>query len=407
MFTKKLLETWKYASILLIGIGVSNIGAWIYLIALNLMVLNMTESVLAVAALYILRPLASIFTNLWSGSLIDRLNKRNLMVFLDISRAILIAMLPLFSSLGYIFTLVLVINMASTIFGPTSMTYITKLIPTHQRQRFNSLNSLISSGAFLIGPAIAGMLFLIGSPVFAIYINAIALLISGLLTLIMPNLEKDTLAQKQGSKLSIHLLKKDWGAVLQFYRQKKYVLIICLLFSFVMVVMTSSVDSLEASFAKMVLHLSEGEYGVLVSVAGAGIIVGALLNTLIVKKVATSVMISGGSIGMCLGYIIFAFSHSFMMAAVGFFILAFFIAFANTGFMTFYQNNIPVDVMGRVGSMNQFIEAILKIITTAALGLAADLISIQVVVIVGVLIMFGFGLVLCGFTLQRSKSAFF
>ncbi|WP_209976431.1 MFS transporter [Paenibacillus eucommiae] len=392
---------------LLFGIGVSNIGAWIYFIALNLMVLNMTHSPLAVAALYMSRPLATLFTNLWSGSLIDRLNKRNLMVFLDVFRAILIGMLPWFSSIWCIYILVILINMAGSIFGPASTTYITKLIPAEQRPRFNSLNSLINSGAFLIGPAIAGLLFLVGSPIFAIYINAVALFVSGVITYLMPNLEKRTPIDIPGKKISLELIKKDWSIVFQFYRSYVYVMIICFLFGSLMVVMASAVDSLEASFAQLVLYLSESDYGILVSIAGAGIIVGAMVNTLIVKKIAISVMIGVGALGVCLGYIIYAFSDSFYIAAVGFFVLAFFLAFVNTGFTTFYQNNIPVDVMGRVGSLNEFFFAIGIIITTAILGVAAELFSIQIVVIAAVLVMLLLGVALCVCILRPSKIQYY
>lgn len=184
------LEKWKYPSILLFGIGISNVGGWIYFIALNLIVLNMTGSALAVSVLYLTRPLAALASNLWAGSLIDRTNKRSLMVLLDVLRAGLIALLPLYSSVWYIYALVFFIQMAGSVFGPASSTYITMLIPPEQRPRFNSLNALIGSGAFLIGPAIAGLLFLAGSPVMAIYINAAAMLLSGVITLFMPNLER-------------------------------------------------------------------------------------------------------------------------------------------------------------------------------------------------------------------------
>lgn len=406
-----LINYWKYTSMLLFGIGVSNVGSWIYFIALNLMVLDMTQSPLAVTVLYMLKPLATVFTNLWAGSLIDRLNKRNLMVFLDILRAIFIALLPLYSSIGYIYVLVLLINMAGSMFGPTSMTYITQLIPSEQRPRFNSLNSLISSGAFLIGPAIAGLLFLVGSPVLSIYINAIALLISGIITLMTPNLNKQSmnpiLETVSEQRISLAVLKKDWNIVFQFYRHNVYIMVICFLFGSVFVVMASAVDSLEASFATIVLHLSEGEYGVLVSIAGAGIIVGSVLNTLIVKKVACSKMIGIGALGVCFGYTIYAFSSLFVSASVGFFILAFCLAFVNTGFATMYQNNIPVDVMGRVGSLNDFIQAIFIMMTTFILGGATEFISLQVVVIIGVLVMVLLGMTLCVVVLLPSKNAYY
>lgn len=190
------------------GIGVANLGAWIYLIALNVMVYNMGGSPLAVAALYVIKPLATLFTNIWAGSMIDRLNKRNLMVNLDMCRAILIAVLPFLPSIWLIYTLVFFISMASSMYEPTSMTYMTKLIPSEQRQRFNSLRSLIGSGTFLIGPAIAGILLIIGTPNFAINMNAIALFLSGIVTMVMPNLEKQGFADTTNNHLSLELLKK-------------------------------------------------------------------------------------------------------------------------------------------------------------------------------------------------------
>lgn len=80
---KNKLLSWKYPFLLLFGIGTSNIGDWIYLIALNVMMLDMPNSPLAVSGLYMIKPLAALCTNIWSGSLIDRMNKRKLMMFLD------------------------------------------------------------------------------------------------------------------------------------------------------------------------------------------------------------------------------------------------------------------------------------------------------------------------------------
>ncbi|TQR21571.1 MFS transporter [Psychrobacillus vulpis] len=403
---KKLLLDWKYPSILLLGIGISNFGAWIYLIALNLIILDMTNSPLAVAGLYIVKPLATLFTNIWAGSVIDRINKRNLMVVLDLFRALLIAVLPLVSNLWIIYAIAFVINMGSSMFEPTSMTYITKLIPIEQRKRFNSLRGLIDSGAFLIGPAIAGILFLLDTPVVAIYMNAIALFFSGIITLFMPNLEKDTSINQSDTNLSFDVIKKDWRIVLNFSYRYAYIMFIYFLFSCIMV-MATALDSQEAAFAKSVLYLSDSEYGFLVSIAGAGIIVGAIVNTVCINKLKTSFLIGCGSLFVSIGYNVYAFSSSFSIAAVGFFILAFSLAFANTGFQTFYQNNIPVDVMGRIGSIYGLFEACLVIMTTIIIGVTAQLISIQPVVIIGSLLMLAITILLLVFSVKPSQSRYY
>lgn len=403
---KKIFESWKYPMLLLSGIGIANLGAWIYLIVLNILVYNMGGSPLAVAALYVIRPLATLFTNAWAGSMIDLLNKRKLMIHLDIYRALFIAVLPFLPSIWFIYMIVFCISMASAIYEPTAMTYMTKLISPEQRQRFNSLRSLINSGAFLIGPAIAGVLLITSTPGVAIGMNALALFISGMITLLMPNLEKEPRLDTSHNKLSLTVLKKDWNAVLHFSRQ--YVYIACIYFLFHgMMVFAAVMDSLELSFSKEILLLSDSQYGFLVSIAGAGIIAGAIVNTIFTKKLATSVLISIGSLCISIGYMIYAFSNYFLIAAIGFFVLSFAMAFANTGFYTFYQNNVPVDMMGRIGSMYQLLIAILTIVTTIVFGVVTKFISIQAIVIAGAFFMLLITIVLCVLNLLPSKAKFY
>ncbi|WP_410979669.1 MFS transporter [Bacillus cereus] len=400
---KNLLKDWKYPLLLLSGVGIANLGAWIYLIALNVLVYNMGGSALAVATLYVIKALATLFTNAWSGSMIDRLNKRKLMIHLDIYRALFIAILPLLPSLWIVYVFVFFISMASAIYEPTAMTYMTKLIPVEQRQRFNSLRTLIGSGASLIGPAVAGGLLIAGTPEFAIYMNAIAFLLSGFITLLLPNLDKKEDSDTTSNTLSLTVLKKDWNTVINFSR--KHVYVVCVYFLFQsMFVLATATDSLELSFAKEVLLLTDSEYGFLVSIAGAGFILGAITNTILSKKLAPSFLIGIGSLFIAIGYLIYAFSNVFLIAAIGFFILSFSMAYANTGFYTFYQNNVPVHIMGRIGSIYGLVIALVTIFITILSGVATQFISIQLVVIVGSLIMLFITIVLCVFTLFPSQS---
>lgn len=397
-------KEWREPAVLLTGIGIANFGAWVYLIALNLIVLDMTGSALAVAGLYIVKPAATLLTNFWSGSVIDRVDQRNLMITLDLLRAVLIACLPFASTLWLIYVFVLLINMAGSMFEPASMTYITKLIPEKNRQRFNAFRSLIDSGAFLIGPAVAGVLFMMGTPVTAIYLNAVALLVSVIILSFMPKLEKKKGDVKLPERMSWEIVRADWRIVIAF--SKRYVLVMTVFFLFsCMMVMATGIDSQEATFSKRVLGLTDGEYGFLVSIAGSGIIVGAIVNTVFTKKLTVAALIGGGSVMVSIGYLVYAFSSSFAGAATGFFILAFSLAFANTGFHTFTQNHIPVDVMGRTVSVYSLLEALLIIITTAVIGVASELVTVQPVVIASTAAMFGVSLLLLVVSFKQPKES--
>jgi MFS family permease len=397
-----LWSSWKYPSLLLTAIGISNIGDWIYFIALNLIVFESTGSPLTVSGLYIIRPAAVLLTNFWAGSLIDRISKRKLMAILDFIRTALTALIPFLDSIWLIYAFVLMISMGSAMFRPASITYVTISIPAGQRKRFNAIHSLISSGAFLLGPAVAGILLQSGSSALAVYINSLSLLLSGLLTLCLPEMERRLPEAAPTHRLAWTAIKEDWALVLRFFRQARYIITICLLFTFVMM-FTAALDSLEVAFAKQVLSLTDSQYGYLVSIAGAGIAAGAAVNVLLAQKWALSWLMGGGCLFVAAGYVVFSLSDTFAVAGIGFFILAFFLAFANTGYTTFYQNNIPADKMGRISSVYGIAEALLQILAVLISGWAAQLLSVQAVVITGAFAMLVAAGLLCLASLIPSR----
>jgi predicted MFS family arabinose efflux permease len=282
---------------------------------------------------------------------------------------------------------------------------MTQLIPPNHRKRFNSLHHLMTSGAFLLGPGIAGLLFIVGSPIIAIYMNALSFLISAIILFFLPNLET-TQMNADDHSLSFKILLADWKEVLKYTRQAKYMMCVYFLFNSC-IVLATAIDSQEVVFTRQVLHLSESSYGVLVSIAGAGVVVGSLMNSIIVKWLQTRFLIGVGTIFIAIGYLIYAFSTTFFMAAVGFFLLAFFLSFANTGFLTFYQNNIPVDMMGRVSSVFGMFLAILQIAATLAIGFTGDLLSVRMVVVFGSVAMFILAFILFWMTLLPSKGKYY
>lgn len=372
---------WKYPFILLGGIGISNVGAWVYLIALNLIILNKTGSPLAIALLYILHPIATISSNAWAGSLIDRVNTRRLMMGLDVFRAICIAFIPFLPSLLYVYILAFIINMGSAIFQPTSMVYMTKLIPETDRQQFNALRSFINSCGSLIGPAIAGMLFWMGTPYTAIHINAVALLFSALIIKMLPNVDS-RLKETERQRITWQLIKNDFRVVFHFSRSNTYVVKIYLLFSGTTIIMTA-IDSLEAAFAKGVLSITDTNYGFLLSVFGGGIIIGSIINSIYAKQLAVNLLIGIGTIFTSIGYIIFYSSSGFFSATPGVFLIGLAVTFANTGYMTFYQNHVPVGMMGRFESLFSVMEAGFIVVVTVLIGFAAELTSIRPVGLIG------------------------
>ncbi|MDX8046166.1 MFS transporter [Gracilibacillus sp. S3-1-1] len=369
------MNHYKYSLLLLGGIGISNIGGWVYLIALNLIILKETGSPFAVALLYMLSPIATIFSNLWAGSLVDRINSRRLMLCLDMARAVCIAIIPISPSMLAIYLLAFMINIGSAMFEPTSMVYMTKLIPKENRQRFNALRSFINSCGTLLGPTIAGFLFWLGTPYTAIYVNALALFLSALLITFLPNVDS-TVKSADKQKLSWQMIKRDFHSVYQFSKSNLFITKIYLLFCGMTIFMTA-IDSLEAAFAKEVISLSDTNYGFLLSIFGIGIILGSMINTFFADQLQINLLIRFGTAITSIGYLMLYSSQGFISASISTFIIGFALTFANTGYLTFYQNHVPVTMMGRFGSLFSIVEAVFIILLTAVIGLSAELTSIR------------------------------
>nr|WP_214874354.1 MFS transporter [Exiguobacterium sp. CH10] len=393
----------KTSALLLVSVGISNLGAWVYFIALNLIVLEMTGSPFAVSVLYVLVPLASLISNLWSGSLIDRVDTRRLMMLLDGLRAFLVFSLGWIDSLWLIYGIVFLLNVMSSLFESSSLVYMTQLVPASNRQKFNAMKNFVQSSGFILGPTIAGLLFLVGSSTTAIFVNAFALVVSVGMLSRLPSHHRTNVSIEP---FSVRLIIEDWKVVIRFASNAKYVTLIYGLFC-VMTIFMSGLDSLEASFATQVLHLSESRYGFLVSIAGIGIIVGSLINSRWSHRLSLSFCIGFGAIMTPVGYLLFAGSSSFTMASIGFFILTFALAFANTGFLSFYQYHVPVEIMGRFSGVINVAESLFVILLTFGIGLLAEMVGIRPVYLAFSIVFFLVGCYTIYVIRDRSKREYF
>ena len=375
---------WMFPAYYLSAVGIANIGQWIYLLAINLMVLEMTGSALAVAGLYMIKPFAIVIVGLWAGSVIDRTSTKHLMITLDVVRALLIISIPFLDSIWIIYTLVLFIQMASAMFEPASFKYMTLMMTEHDRKRFNALLSFVHSGAFIMGPALAGILFMLGSLEMALFVNVGTFLLSAGLISLLPNLIHSVSISKV--KITLKDIRTDWYLVWGFSKIVLPFVTIYMVFQGVML-LTAVLDSMEVAFSKEVLHLSDAAYGSLVSIAGIGFLMGAICTNVLVRFTTAKQLMCIGTTFVAIGYVIYSFSTTYLIASIGFFVLCFSLAFANTGFMTFIQENIPIDMMGRISSLYGMVVHTIQLVVVLGMGLAAQWFSVQEVVISGSLLM--------------------
>ena len=363
---------------LLASVGLANIGEWIYFIALNIMILNNGGNSLAVGLLYIIRPVGDIVTNILLSTYVDHLSKRKWMMTLSFLRAGLVGMLVFNQELYFIYGVVFLIQVCNSIYEPLSLGYISLAIPVSKIKKFNSWNSLVSSGGFLIGPALAGLLLSIGSPLTAIAVNSVALIVSGIMLSFLPeqNIQYDRIKKMtfvDDNKRALLFLKN-------YYLKNPLVVVFYLLVSS-LTILAAGLDSVEASFSKEVLLMSDSQYGLLVSISGAGFLVGSIINSLIVEKLTIKQLILFGGLTYVAGYLIFSTSFNFMIASIGFFFISFALSYIHTGFRSFVQIVFPKNKIGQLTTAFNSLNSVIEMGIVALVSGLGTLIPIRVVLI--------------------------
>lgn len=364
----------KNNRLLLLANATSNLGNWVYLVALNIIVWNLTKSPAAVAAIFIVVPLAKICSNLFSGSIIDRYNKKRLMILSDICRGIFIMLIPFLDSLPLIYICIFLTTAAGSLYGPSSIFLIKNIVNDQYKLRFNALNSTFSSGAFILGPALGGVLVTFFSTSIAVWFNVFTFFLSAILVSKISFSESITMMKRQ--RIDLKTIYDDFSFVFGYFKQNK--LIGKLIIYYITVLMIAfALDSQEMPYIKETLRATDSMYGIIVSLAGIGAIIGGVTASKLTKKYTALQYIILGLPLMIVCYIGFYSSFNVELAIIALVLLGFFMAFSNVGYDTFYQQTIPNEIVGRVTASLLLIQSIIQIVFTFALAAVVQLVSIQ------------------------------
>ncbi len=162
---------------LLVGEFVSGIGDWLYLVALLVVVYQRDSSPIVLGIVGAARVTPYILLSVPAGFVVDRFDRRMVLIVTDVARGIVmlgLALLVAFEApLVSIVALTILAACFSTFFGPA----IGALLPSLTRDESelgpaNSAWATLDNLAFVVGPALAGLLIAVGGLVLAFLINA-------------------------------------------------------------------------------------------------------------------------------------------------------------------------------------------------------------------------------------------
>ncbi len=137
---------------------VSTLGDAVYSIALGFWVLAVTGSTALMGLLMAVSTLPGIIVSPFAGVLIDRTNKKRLMIAMDLLRGIAVVLLAAAAYGGYIqvwmvFATGIILSTCGAVFSPGVSSSVPELVPASRITNANSVFSAVYTGSNLLGSA--------------------------------------------------------------------------------------------------------------------------------------------------------------------------------------------------------------------------------------------------------------
>jgi MFS family permease len=177
-----------------LGDGITRMSV-IYLIS------QMTDDSLMIALVIFAQLMPSAVLGVFIGPLIDRFPKRLIMVFADLTRAVLILSMIFFVQSPWMLLILVLLNgVAKTIFEPARIASIRRIVGNHSIPTAIALFQSTVQTVNIVGPMLAGLLLVIDNPVIIFSISAATYLCSALLIGNIGVLKEDQAQADQQSK---------------------------------------------------------------------------------------------------------------------------------------------------------------------------------------------------------------
>jgi MFS family permease len=156
---------WRNRDFLLLwgGQAVSRLGSRLSDLALPLLALALTRSPAQAGFLAAAQALPYLLLGLPAGALVDRWDRKRVMIVCDVARLLAYGSVPLAYALGRIamaqlYVVAFVAGVALVFFDAAELASLPRVVPAAQLPRAVGLNATLEAAAYLLGPGLAGAL---------------------------------------------------------------------------------------------------------------------------------------------------------------------------------------------------------------------------------------------------------
>ena len=375
-----MLKLLKNRTFLLFFLGnmISLIGFGFNLISISWLVLEKTNSEFILGKILATATVPGLFLSFFAGVIIDKVNRKWLLVILDLFRMVVVFTFIFTMNLyGFetwlVYPVSIFMGIGNSLFWPTAQAFVQELVSEKDYFNANKLLSASYQVGSIIGAGIGGFIVHLYNPTIALWVNAFTYIISGILIGLAPfnyqrsshKKESLTVALKQG----IHFLKNRYD-----------ILTIGLTTILSDVAIWGSLSVVTITISKEIFNKGSWGYGLLDGLYGIGALISTVLVGLMIKKTSRSsvLLICYTSAGlMCL---LVPFLPTIYLASIAYFFMGLNNNSARIIVRTIFMENIPIKIMGRVQTIFGIYSRLMVVLSTLAAGWIIEHINIPTAV---------------------------
>lgn len=375
----------KNKNFLIIAIGqlMSQFGNTLQRIALSLYILDITGSAKIFSVVIAIAMIPQILLAPIGGAIADRLNKKKIMIALDMLSGIILLAFTFSVSAGSLSviavgTLVFILQILDSMYDPSARAAIVNVVDKNDLEKANGIMTEIMAISMLLGPVAAGILYGIYGIKVVFIINVISFFISAILESFLKIKYTKMNTEQSAIKVFINDTK---GTVNFLYKKNRFLLSVIILGTTINIFLVPIYAIGVPYIEKELYKASNTMYGISEGIIGLSMIIGALITSHIAKKlpiekidklfmlllIPEAIMLiavmpfilNHGGVSY-LAYIIFTFST---------FLFAMIITILSVICNTYIQTKAPKNMIGKITSIDTVLSLIFITIGQGIFGI--------------------------------------
>ncbi|KAB8145154.1 MFS transporter [Chloroflexia bacterium SDU3-3] len=347
MTTPAPTRLWNRDFLLLwLGLIQSYLGDAFYTVGLTWLLLNTTGSPTVVATALGIQALPKLLGPL-AGVVVDRTNKKALMIGCDLARGVLLGAMFLLESMGMlaiwqIYIFIILMSLLSIFYMPSLRVILPKVVPDTALPSANSALQFGLQAALIGGGSLAGALLAFTDVAAGLLIDAGSFFVCALM-LCFVRFPAD---MTKSSALSPRQVWGDIGEGFRYIATKHTILALAGL-AFCLNLVLSPVNIIFPIFAEQLGSGVQG-FGILTSALAAGLLVGSLLAGLIGDRLTPLQAFALGLSGMALALLGLGYAQVFALALGLAVLLGSMAPIIQVPLVSLLQRSVPQEYQGRV-----------------------------------------------------------